>query len=69
MKTLLLTTEVLGFAASPVVADECPAKMLAAESDALHKAGKHAESVAKSPIHETPRGPAGSRGVVFWGSR
>ena len=67
MKTLLLTIAVLGFAAGPVVANECPllhaqvmtatgnrpdaaayqAKMLAAEGDALHKAGKHAESVAK----------------------
>ena len=67
MKTFLLTIAVLGFAVSPVLANECPllhaqvmaaagnrldaaayqAKMLAAEGDALHKAGKHAESVAK----------------------
>jgi hypothetical protein len=67
MKTLLITIAALGFAVSPVLANECPllhaqvmaaagsrvdaaayqAKTIAAEGDALHKAGKHAESVAK----------------------
>jgi hypothetical protein len=67
MKTTLIVIAVLGLAASPALAHECPllhqqvmaaagnrfdqaaytGKMLAAEGDALHKAGKHDESVAK----------------------
>jgi hypothetical protein len=67
MKTVMMAIAVLGLAAGPALAHECPAlhkqvmaaadyrlddaaykaKQMAIEGDALHKAGKHDESVAK----------------------